>query len=207
MPFPEVTESGVLNLKDGGRVRAEFGYLSHSEADALFDGLLSAIPWKQRSLKLMGRTLEEPRLTCWLAGPGHWYEYTGSILQPDPFPEALIPIMERLRADTGHPINSALANMYRDGSDGVGWHADNERFFPPDPPVVSLTLGQTRRFLLRHRKTKDTLEWHLGHGDLLVMEGATQRHYVHSVPKTKQPCDRRINLTFRCYLGSPGSPR
>lgn len=42
---------------------------------------------------------------------------------------------------------------------------------------------------------KQTLE--LGHGDLLLMGGDTQRHYKHALPRTVKPVGERINLTFR----------
>jgi alkylated DNA repair dioxygenase AlkB len=91
-----------------------------------------------------------------------------------------------------------LLNLYRDGRDGMGWHADDEPELGPQPAIASLSLGATRRFRLRHRRRRDTgVTLDLAHGSLLLMAGATQRHYVHAVPKTARPVGERINLTFR----------
>jgi alkylated DNA repair dioxygenase AlkB len=85
----------------------------------------------------------------------------------------------------------------------MGWHADDERELGPNPVIASVSLGAARRFKLRHRVIKDAaLTLDLEHGSLLLMAGATQHHYVHSVPKTARVVAERINLTYRCVLDS-----
>src|SRR5690606_11774813 len=98
-----------------------------------------------------------------------------------------------------HPqrFNSALLNLYRDGSDGVAWHADDEIELGPQPQIASLSLGASRRFLLKPRRGGKSVELLLENGTLLFMLGDLQRSWLHSVPKTRQSVGPRINITFR----------
>ena len=89
-------------------------------------------------------------------------------------------------------------NLYRDGRDGMGWHADDEVELGRDPVIASVSLGAPRRFCLRHRKRSNLkLDVPLPHGSLLCMSGPTQHHWVHALPKTRAVVGERINLTFR----------
>ncbi|HBK45083.1 MAG TPA: alpha-ketoglutarate-dependent dioxygenase AlkB, partial [Xanthomonadaceae bacterium] len=101
-------------------------------------------------------------------------------------------------AATGADFNSVLANRYRDGRDAMGWHSDDEPELGPQPLIASLSLGAARRFAFRHRSDPALrLALTLGHGDLLLMAGATQSHYRHALPRTARPVGERVNLTFR----------
>ena len=91
-----------------------------------------------------------------------------------------------------------LLNLYRDGRDGMGWHADDEPELGRNPVIASVSLGAARRFCLRHRRRKELkVDFVLPHGSLLCMGGATQHHWVHALPKTRLPVGERINLTLR----------
>ena len=96
-------------------------------------------------------------------------------------------------------FNSCLANLYRDGSDSMGYHSDNEPELGPEPTIASISLGARRRFVLRHRMTREQWAWELGEGDLLVMRDESQRDYAHAVPKTSRLVGPRMNLTFRLF--------
>ncbi|MFM7126496.1 MAG: alpha-ketoglutarate-dependent dioxygenase AlkB family protein, partial [Actinomycetota bacterium] len=98
---------------------------------------------------------------------------------------------------TGQVFNSVLVNLYRDGNDSMGWHADDEPELGPEPVIASVSLGRTRRFRLRHRETRDIVEIDLESGSLLVMSGLSQARWMHAVPKSKRIVEPRINLTFR----------
>ena len=95
----------------------------------------------------------------------------------------------------GHTFNSCLANYYRDGSDSVAWHSDDE--VGVSPVIASVSLGAPRRFILRNNNTREKIEYSLGEGSLLVMGGDLQKHWQHRVPKTKKKVGPRLNLTFR----------
>ncbi|HHW4683543.1 MAG TPA: alpha-ketoglutarate-dependent dioxygenase AlkB family protein, partial [Xylella sp.] len=113
--------------------------------------------------------------------------------------------MESLRVcledETGAAFNSVLLNRYRDGRDAMGWHSDDESELGEEPLIASLSLGDSRRFVFRHRSERHLrAECVLSHGDLLLMGGMTQRYYQHALPRTAKPVGERINLTFRRIL-------
>jgi alkylated DNA repair dioxygenase AlkB len=91
-------------------------------------------------------------------------------------------------------------NLYRDGTDGVGWHADDEPENGVEPVIASVSLGATRRFDLRHRESGITIKTELEHGSVVVMSGLSQHCWVHQIAKTKTLVGPRINLTFRLVV-------
>jgi alkylated DNA repair dioxygenase AlkB len=178
-------------------------FLRSDDADALFGGLLADIRWEVHRIRLFGREVDSPRLSCWIGDPQAAYTYSGLRLQPRPWPPALQRVRERLQRETGIGFNSVLANLYRDGRDRMGWHSDDERELGPRPVIASLSLGACRRFVLRHRRElASKLAIELPHGSLLVMRGETQRNYRHALPATAKPVGPRINLTFRRIVAS-----
>ena len=84
----------------------------------------------------------------------------------------------------------------------MGWHSDDEPELGPSPDIASLSLGQARRFDLKHKSQHYQLNLTLQDGDLLLMQGPCQRHWVHRVPKQAQASSARLNLTFR-YIEKP----
>ena len=182
--------------------------LAVAEADALFEALRAHIDWQAEDILIFGERRRVPRLVAWHGDPDAAYRYSGTAHDPLPWTPDLLQLRERVRLLTGHDYNSVLLNLYRDGRDSMGWHADDEPELGPEPAIASVSLGATRRFRLRHRRLPDakvTLE--LGHGDVLLMAGGTQRAYVHAVPKTARPTGARINLTWRQVLRPPGTAR
>ena len=180
-------------------------WLEAGQADALFTLLQERVAWETHRIRMFGRMVDSPRLSCWMGDAGTAYSYSGTRFEPHPWPS---PVLEAVRArladELGGAFNSALANRYRDGRDYMGWHSDNEAALGPRPVIASLSLGATRRFVLKHRE--DAMQAKLGlelaHGSLLVMRGDTQRNYKHALPRTAKPVGERINLTFRRILDS-----
>lgn len=173
-------------------------WLPGHEADALLRALLDEIPWEVHRIRLFGREVDSPRLSCWIGDPDARYTYSGTAFEPRPWPASLLPVRARLARACGVDFNSVLANRYRDGRDHMGWHSDSEAGLGPRPAIASLSLGAVRRFALKHRTDparKRVLD--LPHGSLLLMRGETQRHYRHALPRTARPVGERINLTFR----------
>jgi alkylated DNA repair dioxygenase AlkB len=123
---------------------------------------------------------------------------------PPASPGALVELRHRLRRELGVDFNSCLANLYRDGTDSIGYHSDNESELGRRPTIASVSLGDRRRFVLRHRVTRERWSWDLGYGDLLVMRDESQSDYAHAVPKTSRPVGPRMNLTFRHFQPSDG---
>lgn len=173
-------------------------FLDSQSSDRLFTTLTQTIAWRQDWLTIYGRSLPQPRLTAWYGDPGKAYTYSGITMQPTPWIPTLLDLKAKVDAVSGVVFNSVLLNLYRDGNDSMGWHSDDEAELGQNPVIASVSLGGTRRFMLRHRVNK---EWkhqlELITGSCLVMKGETQHYWQHQVPKTKRPVRPRINLTFR----------
>jgi alkylated DNA repair dioxygenase AlkB len=170
--------------------------------------LAAELPLRADTFTLFGRTVPVPRLVAWHGDPGCRYRYSGQTYAPQPWTPTLARLRQTLSARTGVPLNAALANYYRDGRDSVGWHSDDERELGPTPEdvaIVSLSLGATRRFVMRHRESGERREFELGDGSLLAMRGATQRLWRHTLPKTRTEVGPRLNLTFRVVRPTAGS--
>jgi alkylated DNA repair dioxygenase AlkB len=169
-----------------------------AEATELFRELRHGTEWRQEEVVIFGRRRLVPRLVAWHGDPGASYTYSGTPHQPLPWTPVLEQVRHRVRALSGLHFNAVLLNLYRDGRDGMGWHADDEPELGPEPVIASVSLGAVRRFCLRHRRRKGLrANFSLPHGSLLLMSGATQRHWVHALPKTAVAVGERVNLTFR----------
>ncbi|WP_372382284.1 alpha-ketoglutarate-dependent dioxygenase AlkB [Xanthomonas sp. NCPPB 1068] len=182
----------------GAQVQWWRGWLQAAAADALLQTLLTQVQWEVHRIRMFGRVVDSPRLSSWIGDPEASYRYSGTQFSPQPWLDALQPLRARLQEDTGRPFNSVLVNRYRSGNDAMGWHSDDEPELGAQPLIASVSLGATRRFAFKHRDDaalKQTLE--LGHGDLLLMGGDTQRCYKHALPRTARQVGERINLTFR----------
>jgi len=171
------------------------------EADRLFTALRGTLDWREATITIFGREIAQPRLSAWYGEAA--YTYSNLTWPAQPWPDVLLPVKRQVEALAGRAFNGVLANLYRDGRDSMGWHADDEPELGPDPVVASVVFGATRRFLFKRKDDAQVKrEVALGHGDLLVMGPGTQRHWLHSVPKTAKPVGERINLTFRLITGS-----
>lgn len=179
------------------------GWLSQAEARGLFDNLRDAARWEVHRIRMFGRMVDSPRLSCWMGDAGAAYRYSGVRFAPRPWPAMLDDVRTRLAAECDGPFNSVLANLYRDGRDAMGWHRDDEPELGDAPMIASLSLGGTRRFLLKEA-TGDRHAIDLASGDLLLMSGDSQRRYRHALPRTAKPVAPRINLTFRRVLPVAG---
>ncbi|MCP9801948.1 alpha-ketoglutarate-dependent dioxygenase AlkB [Synechococcus sp. RedBA-s] len=172
-----------------------------SDADQQLRRLQQEVPWRQESITLFGRSQPLPRLTCWVADAGCTYRYSGLANEPQPWSAGLLEIREALEASLGWRFNSVLLNRYRDGSDAMGWHTDDEPELEPQAPIASLSLGASRSFRLKPRAggagSPEPISMELGHGDLLVMDPPTQEHWLHALPRRLRVRQERLNLTFR----------
>lgn len=192
-----VTGPKTYSLSQGGQLKVHRDYLGTKATKALFDHLMEVVPWDQSDLKMAGRIVKTPRLQCWMGDEGVSPEvYSKTRIG---WTEPIEELRQKLSAfcPEGRPINYVLLNLYEDGKHSISYHADNE-VVEDDDLILSVSLGHTRRFLVKPRdKTEKTLGIDLSDGDLIIMDGRMQRSYLHSVPKTARKVGPRINLTFR----------
>lgn len=173
-------------------------FLSSDLATRYFEELLNCIPWRQDPITLFGKTYPQPRLTSLHAHTLDSYSYSGIVMRPQPMTETLQQIENKIYELCDASFTTVLLNMYRNGKDSNGWHADDEPELGKNPVIASVSLGAPRFFHLRHNlDPKQRYKIILEHGSLLLMGGATQHFWKHQVAKTSKKVGTRINLTFR----------
>jgi alkylated DNA repair dioxygenase AlkB len=147
---------------------------------------------------MFGKQVPVPRLQNWFADHTNTsYTYSNICMQAVKFPGWMADLAQSVASETAHPFNRALVNYYRDGSDSVDWHADDETELGPDPIIASISLGAERVFQLRHNITGEITSLSLPHGSLLLMRSKIQHFYQHRLAKVKHLDQPRVNFTFR----------
>ncbi len=157
-----------------------------------FNWLRNEIQWQQEHITIYGKVHKLPRLTAWYGENSYVYSGIKHIAL------SWIPILNEIRSELsllGYSFNSLLLNLYRDGKDSVSWHSDDEPNM--DSTIASVSFGAMRKFQMKHKQTGERFDLDLADGDLLIMQGDTQKEWVHSIPKTSKKVGERINLTFR----------
>jgi alkylated DNA repair dioxygenase AlkB len=186
-----------LELPDT-RLRYFQYFFNTDEAEHFYSKLFETIPWQQDPITVFGKTYDQPRLTALHANNTKPYSYSGITMYPNQMTTELTAIYERIRTVSSVEFTSVLLNLYRDGKDSNGWHADNEKELGKSPNIASVSFGAQRFFHLKHRTIKEArLKVLLHSGSLLLMEEDTQEKWLHQIPKTAKPIQPRINLTFR----------
>jgi alkylated DNA repair dioxygenase AlkB len=175
------------------------GFFNSAECEQMFRSINDETPWEARNIVLFGKEVPQPRLACWYGDLA--YSYSGITLDPRPMTPTLLEIKQRCEQAASARFNSVLVNLYRDGQDSMGLHADDEPELGVEPIIASVSFGGERNFRLRHRQSKDLQQISLASGSLLVMSGLSQENWMHDIPKTKKFVEPRINLTFR-YINS-----
>ena len=172
-------------------------FINTADADRIFSSALNEIPWETSTIKMYGKEVPIPRLQCWIGDPGCKYAYSGKSLQRYDFFEPLIEIRSLIQNQLGIYFNSVLANLYRDGNDSMGFHADDEPELGNNPVIASLSLGAERPLVFQNKDKTETKTFDQPHGSLLLMQGAAQSAWKHGIRKSKKISEPRINFTFR----------
>ncbi len=200
------TAPRIVPLSPNGQVRYWADLLDKEAAAKAFAALQTGLDWRQLPVRMFGRSIPQPRLTAYYGDPGSDYRYSGLSLAPQAWPRTLAALRDLVAAATGARLNCVLCNLYRDGRDYMGWHADNEAELGPEPLIASLSLGATRRFVFKPRAGDgERRSFELTSGSLLEMSGEVQRHWLHQLPRALRVLQPRINLTFRYIDSPPGS--
>lgn len=201
-PFESIeTQSQHWSLQeDGIDIEYRGGFLSSEAADRLFEALKSEVSWRRHVINTPAGPKTVPRMISWHADEGLTYSYSGITHPWQPWAPAMLEIRAALEKELKTPFNGCLANFYENERDSVSPHADDEEDMQEGAPVVSVSLGETREFVVKHMTTGARHVIPLEHGSLLIMRGDTQKVSRHSIPKARKVCGPRINLTFRQIL-------
>jgi alkylated DNA repair dioxygenase AlkB len=190
MPQLKLFDASETPLVDDDRGRIVYtpAFVDAATAQAWFVELRGGVQWRTERRMMYDREVDVPRLM------GHFR------LDPAPgvTPRAILAAAGRVVAATGVPFNSVGLNLYRDGRDSVAPHHDHLDEIRKGFPIALLSLGDTRRMIIRAKaQPRSAIHVDLDAGSLLVMDYATQLHYTHGVPKTTDPVGERISLAFR----------
>ena len=169
---------------------------------ALYYALLTTLPWQSDIVTLFGKTHVTTRQIVWMGDSDASYQYSGHTRQAIAWTDSVFHVkhhveQQLLKIGIHANFNSCLLNYYPSGDEGMGYHADDEKELGNQPIIASLSLGATRKFVFKHKKTQDKIELYLESGQLIVMHGDTQEYWKHTITKTKTVNEGRISLTFR----------
>jgi alkylated DNA repair dioxygenase AlkB len=197
----DLFESHVIPLQLSPDRQSEISFwptwLGSAEADDLLATAIDKINWRQDSINIAGKSIPIPRLQNYFGDPTTSYTYSRIRLQAVAFPCWMEALRRRVERQTGNCFNRTLVNYYRDGRDSVDWHADDEVELGLEPIIASVSLGEDRPFLLRHKTSKERLKINLPHGSLMMMGPGVQEYWHHSIAKDKNVVKSRVNFTFR----------
>ena len=204
-----------ISLKNAELLFIE-SFFDKEDADYFQKELTENVDWQQGEIMMFGKKVLEPRLTAWYGDEGKVYTYSGKTQIPLPWNKPLLSIKHRIEQLTtpsvflansreNNPLinnfNSVLLNYYRNGTDSMGFHSDDEKELGLNPTIASVNFGESRRFIFRRKDDKnEKFELLLTHGSLLIMSGEMQHYWQHAIPKEPKKTKPRINLTFRWIL-------
>ena len=180
-----------------GEVNYYGSVMNTEQSEYYFDQLLQNIQWENDKAIIFGKLIITKRRVAWYGDKPFEYTYSKTTKSALPWTKELLELKEIIENKTGEKLNSCLLNLYHNGDEGMAWHSDGEKDLKKNGAVGSLSFGAERKFLFKHKKTKQTVSVYLEKGSLLVMKGTTQINWLHRLPPTKKVKKSRINLTFR----------
>ena len=194
-----LNESRVSNniLNKDGAVYYYGKILSSEEANQSLDSLMQNIQSEKDKVIIFGKHITTKRKVAWYGDSEYVYTYSNSTKRALAWTKELCELKQIVEKYAGTKFNSCLLNLYHNGNEGMGWHSDDEKPLGKNNTIASLSFGAERKFSFKHKQTKQTVSLVLEHGSLLIMKGATQSNWLHSLPKSKNTSQPRINLTFR----------
>lgn len=195
--FTNQIDSGKNWLPNEGTVNYFGPIMESTEANRYFRKLWETIPWEHDKVKIFGKHITTKRKVSWYGEKPFRYTYSNSTKKALFWTPELLELKNLIEQLTKTTYNSCLLNLYHSGEEGMSWHSDDEKELKQDGAIASLSFGAERKFVFKHKITKEKVGLVLDHGSLLVMKGKTQTFWQHSLPPTKKVKTPRINLTFR----------
>ena len=193
MTLLDLSASGSRRLLDdaSGTIDYTPDFLPPHTARQWLETLATTIPWRAGTRTMYEREVDVPRLRA------HYRADDPAL--PAPLGEALA----RVGAATGTAYDSLGLNLYRDQHDSVAPHNDKLADLVKGEPIALLSLGDTRRLVIRAKlPPRRVLHVDMQAGSLLVMSWTTQLHYDHGIPKERHPTEPRISIAFRVRGGA-----
>ncbi|REC79653.1 alpha-ketoglutarate-dependent dioxygenase AlkB [Chryseobacterium elymi] len=195
--FEEISEYPLNILPHDGTVHYYGKVFSKEKSDFFYEYLLSQIPWENDEAMIFGKLILTKRKVAWFGEKAFEYTYSKRTKLAKFWTPELLKLKQKCEEVSGETYNSCLLNLYHDGSEGMAYHSDGETDLKKHGAIASLTFGAERKFLFKHKETKEKVEIFLENGSLLIMKGTTQDHWLHRLPPTTKVKAPRVNLTFR----------
>lgn len=195
--FEDISDYPLNILPNDGTVHYYGKVFSKQKSDFYYDYLLNQIPWENDEAIIFGKLILTKRKVAWFGEKPFEYTYSKRTKYAKFWTPELLELKQKCEEVTGETYNSCLLNLYHDGSEGMAYHSDGEKDLKKHGAIASLTFGAERKFLFKHKTTKEKVEIFLENGSLLVMKGTTQDHWLHRLPPTTKVKTPRVNLTFR----------
>ncbi|NLR93537.1 alpha-ketoglutarate-dependent dioxygenase AlkB family protein [Flammeovirga agarivorans] len=171
--------------------------LSQADATHTFQHLMKTIEWQNDIVNIFGKEIITKRKMAWYGTSVYDYTYSNITRRSLLLTKELQELLGKVEEVSKENYNSCLLNLYHDGSEGMGYHSDDEKDMKEFGTIASLSLGAERKFSFKHKESKERIDILLEHGSLLLMKGETQKYWKHALPKSKKVIYPRINLTFR----------
>jgi alkylated DNA repair dioxygenase AlkB len=173
---------------------------SRNQADTILIALIEEIDWKHDELLMFGKKVITQRKVAWYGNEGIEYAYSKAIKRALSWTEGLLRLKMIIETVSNETYNSCLLNLYHNGTEAMGWHSDDEKELKQNGTIASLSFGVARKFVFRHKVSKEKVEIWLEPGSLLLMKGTIQSNWMHRLAPSKAVTDPRVNLTFRTIV-------
>ena len=187
-------------LPKDGTVNYYGKIFSFQEANWYLEKLLQTIEWKNDEALIFGKRIITKRKVAWYGDQDFEYTYSNTTKRALPWTKELFDLRTISENRTEEKYNSCLLNLYHNGDEGMAWHSDAEKDLKQNGAIASLSFGAERKFLFKHKQTKETVSILLEHSSILVMKDTTQTNWLHRLPRTKLISEPRVNLTFRTVV-------
>lgn len=188
-------------LPKDGTVNYYGKLLTAQDAEYYLKTLLNTIEWRNDEALIFGKRIITKRKVAWYGDKPFEYTYSNTTKLALPWTPELLELKNIVEQTSGQTFNSCLLNLYHNGEEGMAWHSDAEKDLKKNGAIGSMSFGAERKFMFKHKQTKETTGLKLEHGSLLVMKDSTQTHWLHRLPPTTTIITPRVNLTFRTIAG------
>lgn len=174
--------------------------IDETQSNYFFENLLKTIKWENDKAIIYGKTLITKRKVAWYGDLGFEYTYSNTTKKALEWTPELLILKNIIEQKTCESFNSCLLNLYHTGEEGMAWHSDAEKDLKKNGAIASVSFGAERKFMFKHKITKETVSLFLENGSLLIMKDTTQTNWLHKLPPSTKIVKPRINLTFRTIV-------
>ena len=185
---------------EGSTIASKVEYRENFLEDVMLQNLKDELP----ALKYTPTGKKKPSVSLFGKERYVYSEATKDLL-PQPIPSAVGEVLDCVNGKFGTHFNSVLVNKYANKNVALGWHQDNEDAIDQSAPLLTLSVGATRRFHVSdspsgtQRTEMSTTE--LTDNSVYLMKSGLQSTHYHKVDygrdnKTEER-GIRYSLTFR----------